>query len=112
MNEEWDMLSVTDMVYNHTANDSDWLLQHPESAYNLQNSPHLKPAYLLDRLVHYTSCKVAASALSESAGIPAIISDESHIKVGASTKCTISSVEAIPAAMMHCDSTTRPSEPT
>lgn len=81
MNEKWNILSVTDMVYNHTANDSAWLLDHPESAYNLNNSPHLKPAYLLDRLVFHTSRKIASSLLDQSSGIPAALSTESHIEV-------------------------------
>ena len=63
MKEEWDMLSVTDMVYNHTANDSPWLQDHPDSSYNLTNSPHLKPAYLLDRVIHYTSQQIAVNKL-------------------------------------------------
>lgn len=45
---EYRILSITDVVWNHTANNSHWLLDHPEAGYNLQNSPHLKPAFELD----------------------------------------------------------------
>ena len=42
------MLSIVDVVWNHTAFDTPWLMQHPEVGYNLVNSPHLRPAYALD----------------------------------------------------------------
>ena len=29
--EEYGLLSLTDVVLNHTANDSPWLLEHPEA---------------------------------------------------------------------------------
>ena len=45
---EWGMLSLTDVVWNHTADNSDWLLDHPEAGYNVENSPHLEGALLLD----------------------------------------------------------------
>ncbi|TPX32139.1 hypothetical protein SmJEL517_g04720 [Synchytrium microbalum] len=46
--EEYGILSVTDVVWNHTASNSVWLHQHPEAGYNLINSPHLRPAYEVD----------------------------------------------------------------
>ena len=48
MCKEWKIFSITDLVYNHAANDFALLREHPEAAYNLINSPHLKPAVLLD----------------------------------------------------------------
>lgn len=42
------LLSLTDIVLNHTANNTDWLLEHPDAGYNLTTAPWLESAYLLD----------------------------------------------------------------
>ncbi|CAF1646320.1 unnamed protein product, partial [Didymodactylos carnosus] len=51
MAKEWRIFSITDLVYNHAANDCELLKEHPEAAYNLVNSPHLKPPFLLDAIL-------------------------------------------------------------
>ncbi|KAN0061359.1 bifunctional 4-alpha-glucanotransferase/amylo-alpha-1,6-glucosidase [Thecaphora frezii] len=54
--EQWGILSMSDVVWNHTAHNSPWLNEHPEAAYNPLNSPHLTPAEELDRaLLKYSA---------------------------------------------------------
>jgi len=47
--EEYGLLGIIDIVLNHTANNSPWLLEHPESGYNTDDCPHLYTAFLLDQ---------------------------------------------------------------
>lgn len=48
MEREYGMLGLTDVVWNHTANNSKWLEEHPEAGYNIETAPHLEPALELD----------------------------------------------------------------
>ncbi|XP_019812558.2 glycogen debranching enzyme [Bos indicus] len=75
LKKEWNMLCITDVVYNHTAANSRWLQEHPESAYNLVNSPHLKPAWVLDRALWHLSCDVAEGKYKDR-GVPALIEND------------------------------------
>lgn len=76
--KDWNMLCITDVVYNQTAADSEWIDLHPECGYNLVNSPYLKPAWLLDRALWHLSCEVADGKYAEQ-GLPALIQHEQHI---------------------------------
>ena len=50
------LLPMTDVVWNHTANNSDWLQEHPEAGYNMETAPWLESAYELDTaLLHFGS---------------------------------------------------------
>ncbi|XP_049849918.1 glycogen debranching enzyme-like [Schistocerca gregaria] len=49
MSKKYNLFPLTDIVWNHTAFDSDWLLEHPEATYNTDNCSYLKPALDLDR---------------------------------------------------------------
>ncbi|KAI9459032.1 glycoside hydrolase family 13 protein [Russula earlei] len=46
--EQYGLLHLTDVVLNHTANNSPWLEEHPEAGYSPLNFPHLIPAFELD----------------------------------------------------------------
>ncbi|CEJ93827.1 Putative Glycogen debranching enzyme [[Torrubiella] hemipterigena] len=48
LEENHSLLSLTDIVLNHTAHNTEWLHQHPEAGYNLITAPWLEAAYELD----------------------------------------------------------------
>src|SRR3569833_2514487 len=57
------LLSLTDIVLNHTANNSAWLLEHPDAGYNLKTAPHLEAAYLLDTKLLELGSKLSEKGL-------------------------------------------------
>ncbi|NP_001412258.1 glycogen debranching enzyme isoform 7 [Homo sapiens] len=65
-------------VAKESAANSKWIQEHPECAYNLVNSPHLKPAWVLDRALWRFSCDVAEGKYKEK-GIPALIENDHHM---------------------------------
>ncbi|XP_042353402.1 LOW QUALITY PROTEIN: glycogen debranching enzyme-like [Plectropomus leopardus] len=78
LQKEWGMLCITDVVYNHTAANSVWIREHPECGYNLVNSPHLRPAWVLDRALWHLTTRVAEGRY-KAKGLPADITNESHL---------------------------------
>ncbi|KAL4235669.1 hypothetical protein ACF0H5_004064 [Mactra antiquata] len=79
MNKEWGVLSLTDLVYNHTADNSEWLKDHPECGFNMVNSPHLKPAYLVDRIMYHFSLDVADGKWTHK-GVTPVIENETILQ--------------------------------
>lgn len=87
-------ISLYLMQFNHTElNDDDsvfvffciaansvWIKEHPECGYNLVNSPHLRPAWVLDRAILHLTTRVAEGRY-KSKGLPADITNESHLNV-------------------------------
>ncbi|EAW08494.1 putative glycogen debranching enzyme Gdb1 [Aspergillus clavatus NRRL 1] len=48
MEKEYGLLSLTDVVWNHTAHNSKWLEAHPEAGYSVETAPWLEAALELD----------------------------------------------------------------
>jgi glycogen debranching enzyme len=48
MEKNHGLLGLTDVVWNHTANNSNWLQEHPEAGYNVETAPWLESALELD----------------------------------------------------------------
>ncbi|PRT53794.1 Glycogen debranching enzyme [Wickerhamiella sorbophila] len=48
MEQDHGILALSDMVLNHTANNSPWLKDHPEAGYSYKTAPHLEAAVVLD----------------------------------------------------------------
>ncbi|KAG1741105.1 glucanotransferase domain of glycogen debranching enzyme-domain-containing protein [Suillus lakei] len=51
--EENGLLNLTDVVLNHIASDSPWLVDHPEAGYSPVNTPHLTPG--LNSILEFSS---------------------------------------------------------
>lgn len=71
--EEYGLLSLTDVVLNHTANDSSWLTEHPEAGYSAMNTPHLTPALELDSAI------IDFSGNLSSRGLPTFVASEADL---------------------------------
>ena len=74
------MVSICDIVLNHTANESPFLLTNPECTYNCANCPYLRPSYLLDAALFELTVQVAAGEW-ELKGIPSVVETEEHLNV-------------------------------
>jgi glycogen debranching enzyme len=56
MENDHGLLGLTDVVWNHTANNSKWLQEHPEVGYNVSTAPWLRAALELDtKLLEFSS---------------------------------------------------------
>ncbi|KAJ3117687.1 hypothetical protein HK100_000768 [Physocladia obscura] len=70
---KYGIMSITDVVWNHTAHDSEWLQLHPEAGYNLQTAPHLRVAFELDEAIMGLYRELAE------ASIPLDLKTEDHL---------------------------------
>ena len=67
MEREHGLLGLTDVVFNHTANNSKWLEEHPEAGYSVDTAPWLQAALEVDDALLNFGNKL------ESYGLPAFI---------------------------------------
>lgn len=72
--ENHNLLSLTDVVWNHTSDDSPWLREHPDAGYNALTAPHLKAAIELDKALMDYSDKLPEL------GLPTEIKGEDDLK--------------------------------
>ncbi|XP_059049795.1 glycogen debranching enzyme [Achroia grisella] len=76
---EWQMASISDVVLNHTANETPWLTEHPEATYNCGTCPHLRPAALLDALLARLTAAVGRGDL-RARGLPPAVTTHQHVQ--------------------------------
>lgn len=79
MRTDWGVSSICDIVLNHTANESEWIREHPDATYSCITMPHLRPAFLLDVVFGWVTRDVIAGRL-ETDGVPIIVENENHIQ--------------------------------
>lgn len=78
LRDEWGIASICDVVLNHTGNESEWIVEHPEATYSCHTCPHLRPSFMLDAMLAKVGEDVA-KALLELVGVPSVIETEDHI---------------------------------
>ncbi|KIH44203.1 hypothetical protein ANCDUO_25778, partial [Ancylostoma duodenale] len=55
-------------------------MEHPECAYNCLNSPHLRPAYVVDRVYHHFGKEVGEGKWTHR-GVPEVVDSVHHTNV-------------------------------
>lgn len=66
------LLSIVDIVLNHTANNSKWIRDHPSATYNTDDCPHLWSAWLLDDAIMKFSLAYSKKQVPECPSAPYI----------------------------------------
>lgn len=74
MEKKHGLLSLTDVVWNHTSYDSKWLEVHPEAGYSVETAPWLESALELDDALLAYGCNLAKL------GLPAILTTLDDLK--------------------------------
>ena len=74
MEQDHGLLALTDVVWNHTANNSPWLQEHPEAGYNALTAPWLESALELDTAL------LAYSRKLDTLGLPVDLKSEGDLK--------------------------------
>ena len=56
LRQKYNLGAITDVIFHQASVESEWILEHTECAYNLENSPWLNVAYKLDEiLINYSN---------------------------------------------------------
>ncbi|KAL8426778.1 hypothetical protein Efla_003372 [Eimeria flavescens] len=80
LEEELGILSATDVVLNHTASNTEWIREHPEAGYNMENAPHLRAAYSLDCALQAFSLSLSGGSLQQRFGCGPHINNEEDLR--------------------------------
>ncbi|RWS04123.1 hypothetical protein B4U79_16447 [Dinothrombium tinctorium] len=79
LRSEWSLLSFTELILNEVSVNSIWLHDHSNAVINLNNSPHLRPAFLLDKLLWNLSIDLSEGKYN-SIGLRKEVNNEEHLK--------------------------------
>ncbi|CAD5212798.1 unnamed protein product [Bursaphelenchus okinawaensis] len=79
LEEKWSIITIQDVVWNHAARNAPWLQEHPECAYNCVNSPHLRPAFIIDQALRLFSDEIGENKWADR-GIPAELNAGHHLE--------------------------------
>ncbi|KAI6226176.1 Glycogen debrancher [Aphelenchoides fujianensis] len=79
MEDEWSVLTIHDVVWNHAARNAPWLREHPECTHNCLNSPHLRPAFVVDQALRQLSDEIGASEWDKR-GLPVMFCEQVHLE--------------------------------
>ncbi|OII76834.1 glycogen debranching protein [Cryptosporidium andersoni] len=79
LENDFGILSTCDIVLNHTADNSPWLIDHPECGYNLENSPHLTAAVDLDNRLQEFSKNILEGMYMNKYGISENINSSNDV---------------------------------
>ncbi|GAB7340594.1 hypothetical protein MBLNU457_7003t1 [Dothideomycetes sp. NU457] len=90
METEHGLLSLTDVVWNHTANNSKWLEEHPDAGYNINTAPWLRAAYELDSALLMFSSELQSRGLPTTLhGVDDLLKIMDGIKTHVISKCRL-----------------------
>ena len=62
-------------MLNHTANNSTWIVDHPDATYNTDDCPHLWSAWVLDKAMQDFSHDFANKKITECPSAPYVSSE-------------------------------------
>lgn len=73
------ILSITDIVLNHVSSDCEWIRQLPNATFNLNNTKHLRPAFMVDLAISKLQDDLISGRLEKSHQLSSNICCENDI---------------------------------